>query len=162
MFFSLDHLNIRNLNEKEKIETAIARLNKRTKFHTLLYQFVSVCLTKKIRLIIENPCSEPNYLITGQNFPKPTYIDKDRTRRGDYFKKPTAFWFFGCTNTNMFTPKQTPKSKQKTVCKAKKGIKSGICSEERSMISPEYAHNFICDNIIGLEQDYVGKQLELF
>jgi hypothetical protein len=32
--------------------------------------------------------------------------------------------------------------------------------EERSMISPDYARNFICDFIIGKEQ--VGTQLNLF
>ena len=30
--------------------------------------------------------------------------------------------------------------------------KSGICSEERSMISPDYARNWICDFVIGKDQ----------
>ena len=30
---------------------------------------------------------------------------------------------------------------------------SGICDEDRSMISPDYARNFICDFILGKEQD---------
>ena len=34
------------------------------------------------------------------------------------------------------------------------------CSEERSMISPDYARNFICDFILGKEQ--IGTQLNLF
>jgi hypothetical protein len=38
--------------------------------------------------------------------------------------------------------------------------KAGICSEERSMISPDYARNFICDFILGKEQ--IGTQLNLF
>jgi hypothetical protein len=42
----------------------------------------------------------------------------------------------------------------------KKAPKAGLCSEERSMISPDYARNFICDFIIGKEQ--VGTQLNLF
>ena len=42
----------------------------------------------------------------------------------------------------------------------KKAPKAGMCSEERSMISPDYARNFICDFIIGKEQ--VGTQLNLF
>lgn len=33
-------------------------------------------------------------------------------------------------------------------------------SEERSMISPDYARNFICDFILGKEQ--VGSELSLF
>lgn len=40
------------------------------------------------------------------------------------------------------------------------GGKAGICSEERSMISPDYARNFICDFIIGKKQEI--NQLSLF
>lgn len=36
----------------------------------------------------------------------------------------------------------------------------GICSEERSMISPDYARNFICDFILEKKQN-IG-QLQLF
>ena len=39
-------------------------------------------------------------------------------------------------------------------------LKMGICSEERSMISPDYARNFICDFILGKIQ--TGSQLLLF
>ena len=38
--------------------------------------------------------------------------------------------------------------------------KSGVCSQERSMISPDYARNFICDFIIGKKQK--NSQLTLF
>jgi hypothetical protein len=38
--------------------------------------------------------------------------------------------------------------------------KTGICDEERSMISPDYARNFICDFILGKER--VGTQLSMF
>ena len=41
-----------------------------------------------------------------------------------------------------------------------KGNTAGLCSEERSMISPDYARNFICDNILGKPQR--GSQLMLF
>ena len=37
---------------------------------------------------------------------------------------------------------------------------SGICDEDRSMISPDYARNFICDFIIGKKQ--LHTQLSLF
>ena len=42
----------------------------------------------------------------------------------------------------------------------KENPKAGLCSEERSMISPDYARNFICDFILGKEQ--VGTQLSIF
>ena len=36
---------------------------------------------------------------------------------------------------------------------------AGVCSEERSMISPDYARNFICDFIIGKEQEHTERIL---
>ena len=35
----------------------------------------------------------------------------------------------------------------------------GICDADRSIISPDYARNFICDFVIGKEQDYSMRQL---
>lgn len=127
-------------------------------FKNEFIKLIWIAYEKNIRMIIENPATAPNYLITGQNFPTPTIIDNDRTRRGDYFKKPTAYWFFNCENTNGFTPQQD--KKQKIIDKCKPSKEAGLCSEERSMISPDYARNFICDNIIGKTQQI--SQLSLF
>ena len=49
---------------------------------------------------------------------------------------------------------------KKEVMWCRKAPKAGMCSEERSMISPDYARNFICDFILGKEQ--LGTQLNLF
>lgn len=85
--------------------------------------------------------------------------DKE-TRRGDFYKKPTAYWFFNCEPTEGFTfQKQTH---IKTIRKTKSASRAGLCSEERSMISPDYARNFICDFILGKEQEFTGKQMTLF
>jgi hypothetical protein len=123
-----------------------------------------------LRMIMENPWHESNYTNYFW-FSKPAIIDRDRTMRGDLFKKPTGYWFTNCQPTNGCTIQQTPKSKQKYIGmtseknypkeKVARGSKtSGLCSEERSMISPDYARNFICDFIIGKKQD-IG-QLNLF
>lgn len=45
---------------------------------------------------------------------------------------------------------------------AKASSKTGLCSEERSLISPDYARNFICDFILGKTQNIgVGNLFEL-
>ena len=100
----------------------------------------------------------PHYLISIQNFPKPTFIDKNRMLRGDYFVKPTAYWFVNCKPTNGCTIQND--KKRKLVLSCKKGSHAGLCSEERSIISPDYARNFICDFVIGKEQKI--NQLNLF
>ncbi len=48
----------------------------------------------------------------------------------------------------------------KRIVEGKKHPIAGMCSEERSMISPDYSRNFICDFILGKKQD-IG-QLSLF
>ena len=143
LYFSLESLNNRHKTIFERIKDAIERLHKRTFFHELLYKLLAV-----------------GYLTGIQNFPKPKIIDKNRQMKGDYFVKPTAYWCFGFEPTKGNTIQITPKEKRMVVNDCKKGKEAGICSEERSMISPDYARNFICDFILGKKQD-IG-QLSLF
>lgn len=156
-YYQLTNLNNRHKSYTERIGDAIERLQKRTYFHTLLYKMVSVATDRNIALIIENPATKPSYLIDTQNFPNPTIIDSNRMLRGDYFSKPTAYWFFNCTNTTGFTWQYD--KKQKTINKCKSAPRAGLCSEERSMISPDYARNFICDFILGKAQPDVDLTL---
>ena len=160
LYFSLESLNNRHKTIFERIKDAIERLHKRTFFHELLYKLLAVTNKKGVPLVIENPYSELGYLTGIQNFPKPKIIDKNRQMKGDYFVKPTAYWCFGFEPTKGNTIQITPKEKRMVVNDCKKGKEAGICSEERSMISPDYARNFICDFILGKKQD-IG-QLSLF
>lgn len=151
----------KNLYCKPKIEQyriVIDRINKREGFYVLLYKLFAICELRGIRMIFENPATKPHYLLHSANFIPYTFIDNDRTTRGDYFKKPTAYWFVNCTPTQGFTI-QRPKE-IKTINKCKGSKTAGLCSEERSMMSPDYARNFICDFILGKKQN-IG-QLQLF
>ena len=49
-----------------------------------------------------------------------------------------------------------PKEK-KVVANCRPAPKAGLCSEERSLISPDYARNFICDFVLGKEQEKIGQ-----
>ncbi len=157
LFFALASRNLDKYPVQEKIRYALERLELRTKFHRLLYQLLLVCYDKNLRLIIENPATVPNYLISGQNFPPPTLIDKHRWMRGDWFDKPTAYWFINCEPTHLES--YTPTTEKRTVLSLPPGAKAGICSEERSMMSPDYARNFICDFIIGERQEHTTPTL---
>lgn len=108
-------------------------------------------------MIMENSWSE-NHLLKFGFLKPPTIVDNNRRLRGDCFVKPTAYWFWNCENTygESF---QDPKEK-KVKDDARQSPVTGMCSVERSMISPDYARNFICDFIIGKKQD-IG-QLSLF
>ena len=154
LFFALIKNDFRNKPMTYKINYAIDRLEKRTLFHKMLYKLTYIVYDRRLRLIIENPATTPNYLITGQNFMPPTFIDKNRRLRGDYFVKPTAYWFINCEKTNGESFSR-PKIR-KTINKVKGNKKGmgGVCSKERSMISPDYARNFICDFILGKQQKH--------
>ena len=107
-------------------------------------------------MVIENPATPPNYLITGQNFPKPTIIDKNRMLRGDVFKNPTAYWFFNCEPTHGVTLQNDKEQKLIQDCRRSNG--DGLCSEERSMIHPDYARNWICDYVLGKYQPEISGE----
>ena len=157
MAFYMGSVNYRCLTDEQKIEKILERSNHRKEYFDRLIKLVAVCLKRKLRLIIENPWSEQTYLKA--NFLKaPDIVDMDRTERGDYFKKPTAYWFWNCDPTHGFTYQKD--KEQKTIMKTKGASRAGLCSEERSMISSDYARNFICDFILGRYQaDIMGQTL---
>jgi hypothetical protein len=155
--FRLDCINYRKLSMKETFDTIIKRANDRNYLYTLLYKFVAIVMIRGLRLIIENPYSTLHYL--HNNFiQEPSIIDKNRRLRGDYFTKPTGFWYFNCEPTHGQSFQKPEKELTIRTCKPAK--ESGLCSEERSMISPDYARNFIHDFILGKPQKM--SQLNLF
>ena len=157
LMFSGVHFSKRNKRMEEIGEYILQRSRKRQKFYELILQLFMVAERKHLRMIVENPNSEHHYL--RNNFPyKPKVIDRDRTRRGDYYVKPTAYWYLNCEPT-FGKSYQKPKERM-TIRSASPSKKTGVCSEERSMISPDYARNFICDFIIGKTQAH--SELTLF
>ena len=149
--FCLQRNGTQNKPLSERINRAIDRLHKRTRLHELLYKLTAIADIKKLRLIIENPATTPNYLISGQNYPAPTIIDKNRRERGDYFRKPTAYWFWNCKPTHGYSYQMNKESKVITECERSNG--DGLCGGERSLMSPDYARNWICDFVLGKVQD---------
>lgn len=84
----------RNWDDVKKLQYAMVLQSELTTNYRILSKLIIVCIRKGLGLIIENPYSTQHYLIT--HFPiKPIIIDKDRTLKGDYMKKPTAYWFIG-------------------------------------------------------------------
>ena len=154
---SLGAVNYRKLTMRERLEKILERSHNRELFFSLAVKMIGVCLCKGIRIVMENPWAEQTFLKA--NFIQaPSVIDENRMRRGDFFVKPTAYWFFNCRPTEGFTMQYD--KEQRVVFKAKQAKSAGLCSEDRSMISPDYARNFICDFILGKKQD-IG-QLSLF
>lgn len=147
------------LDVKEKFSCIINRIQQREKFYILLYQLVAICEIRGLRLIIENPATQPHYLHYPRNFYFMTKIvDNNRRLRGDYFKKPTAYWFLNIKPTYGESYKVNKSSNTIVKTKGSK-IGGGCCSEDRSLISPLYAYNFLCDFVLGKENEYTQKTL---
>lgn len=153
LFFCCKTICFVNMSFKEMIDIVLQRADDRNMFYKLLYKFVAVVEMRGLRMIFENPWNTNNEHYLHNNFIKePTIVDRNRTLRGDFFEKPTGFWFFGCEPTCGKSYQNDKEVLKITKCKSSK--KAGICSEERSMISTDYARNFICDFILGKKQKH--------
>lgn len=154
----------------------ISRSQERQRFLELLMKFCFTCIDRRLRMVFENPYSVNTYLKNGF-IKQPDIVDNDRTKRGDFFHKPTAYWFFNCHPVAAETVQRTRQEEVKYILMHKhqrdahrnhyerviQGSKeTGICSEERSMISPDYARNFIADFILGKPLGKRPQQQDLF
>lgn len=185
-FYDASQKNAKNYGTPEyyrrKWEVLRKYSQERFYFYDLALKMYAVCQIKGIRMIMENPWHPTNFT-NHFWFARTSLIDKDRTRRGDYFRKPTAYWFIGCLPTHGYTYQPTPKDLIRTITagsgasktKRKKSqvmdrqeldkmyidhkSQTGLCDEDRSMISPDYARNFICDNILGKSQPEIYPTL---
>ena len=157
MAFYWTCVNYRAKSMKEKTDLILQRSKDREYFFSLAVKMLAVAQMRGLRLVMENPWSEQTFLKANFVAP-PTLVDMDRTKRGDYYTKPTAYWFINCEPT-YGRSLQRPKE-HKTILSSRGASRSGLCSEERSMISPDYARNFICDFILGQKQKH--SQLDLF
>lgn len=155
--FRLDDLNYRRLPLRDKYAKILERAKNREYFFEMCIKMFCVVDVKGLRLIMENPYSQSHYLV--KNFVyKAKVIDRNRRQRGDYFIKPTQYFYVNCEPT--YGKSFTPPKEKKAVCSLSGSGVAGLCGEERSLISPDYARNFICDFIIGKKQS--NSQLTLF
>ena len=143
MFFDGTNIAWRNMDRLQVLNKIIARAEERNRYYTLALKLCAVCERLQLRCIIENPYNAHHYWRF--NFPyKPAVIDMNRRMMGDYYPKPTQYLFINCEPSG------------KKSMQYDKGMKY-VCNQskvERSMISPDYAHNFICDYILNIDSGH--------
>lgn len=130
----------------EKLEYSIQLQNELTELYNLLSKLVIVCERKGLKMVIENPYTQPHYLTTYWCL-KPSLIDKDRTMNGDYYKKPTQFWFVNCNPKNNLVFEPIDYVEQKIIATVK-ATENTSRKTERSMMHPQYANRFIRQYLI--------------
>lgn len=137
-----------NWDIKRKIYNSMKLQRELTNNYILISKLVLICLNRNLKLIIENPYSEEHYLRRYWCI-KATVIHTDRRLYGDYFNKPTQYWFINIKpKYNKFNKKfdnsLSGKDKVKTLNKddcyvlGVDNVKTG-----RSMMHPDYANSFI-------------------
>lgn len=140
MAFRGTQFQMKKWSDEQKLEYDLKLHRELSNLYELVTKLAIICLRSNIPLIIENPYSTTHYLTKYWAIPA-KLIDKDRTVRGDYFKKPTQYWFINCEpKCNMILEAQ--------ILQERKTVENTNNTTERSIISKEYANRFIREFII--------------
>ena len=146
LWFRGESYSQRNWDYIQKLKYDISIHDELNELYKQISMMAVVCLKRSIPLIIENPYSVQHYL---QKYwcIKPKLVDKNRRERGDYYEKPSQFWFINREPSNNLVFDALAVHKKKTVdhAKAEDGVSSKV---NRSMISKDYANRFIREFII--------------
>lgn len=136
----------KNKSDREKLEYAMMLHKELHTNYETISQMVCVCLDRGLKMIIENPYTQPHYL-TNYWCIKPKLIDKNRRLDGDYMEKPTQFFFINCEPKEnlVFEPIEYVPKKRIDYIQGKNRAR------ERSEIHPQYASRFIRKYIIDTE-----------
>ena len=146
LWFRGENYAQRDWSLERKLETSIVMQNELTELYVLLCKLVIVCKKKNLQMIIENPYTQPHYLTTYWCL-KPDLIDKDRTENGDYYKKPTQYWFINRKPFYNLVFEPIDYVEQRVITKTRKQENTTV-KTERSMIHPQYANRFIRQYLI--------------
>lgn len=141
LWFRGDNYAQRNWSDKQNLEYAMNLHKILHEYYELISKLVLIAMQRDWHLVIENPYSEDHYLV--RYFPiKAKLIDKDRRRDGDYFQKPTQYWFVNFEPKCNFVLEPLEPVRKRVVTNLKPN------SKERSEIHPQYARRFIKQYII--------------
>lgn len=126
----------KNWSDYKKLNYNLYMHKKLANNYEIITKLVLVCIRKGIRLVIENPKGTCHYLFRNWSI-KPKVIDLDRRENGDYYKKPTQYWFVN------FEPKNNLVMEILEPVEHRGRIEDVHDKAARSEISPQYADRFI-------------------
>ena len=144
--FRGDNYGLKDWNNERKLEYDLKLGKELIELYSLITKMAIVCIRKGIRMIIENPYSTQSFLTTHWCL-RPAIIDRNRTNRGDYYEKPTQYWFIGCEPKNnlVFEALDWCEKRNIEYATARDGKSAKVM---RSMIHPQYANRFIREFIL--------------
>lgn len=134
---------------ERKMEHCMELLDEVNQMYKMVNKLFITCIRRRLKLIMENPYSEEHFLRRYWCYPS-TIIDKDRRKNGDYYAKPTQYWFLNLepTYTVLFEPIPNNDLGVKDAIRFIKKEDYKITGAKdlkkaRSMIHPDYANRFI-------------------
>lgn len=131
----------KNWNDLKKLQYSMKLHGELHELYEKLCELTVVAERKGLRMVIENPVTQPHYLTTYWCI-KPSVIDKDRTNDGDYYKKPTQYFFIGFEPSFNLVMEPLELVKARTINNTK-ATETTSMQVERSMMHPQYARRFI-------------------
>ena len=138
--FRGENVGMKGWDEPKKLRYDLKLHQELTRNYELITKLALIAFERNIKLIIENPYCEQHYLRRYWCI-KPLIIDYDRRDRGDYFKKPTQYFFLNRKPSNNLIYECVDLKKTKTISNTSSKV-------ERSMISSDYANRFIREFIL--------------
>lgn len=148
--------SLKKWSKKQKMLNCMKLHDELSDMYDLVNMMFIICIDRGLKMIMENPYSEEHYLRRYWCIP-PSVIDKDRRLRGDYYKKPTQYWFvniepsnnviFEALHDNAIGIGDAVRKISSGSFEAATGIKTNQ-TEARSMIHPDYANRFIREFIL--------------
>lgn len=143
-------------SDRQKMEYCMKLQSELTEMYDLVNMLFIMCQDRGLKMIMENPYSEEHYLRRYWCI-QPSVIDRDRRLRGDYYKKPTQYWFVNCEpsnnvifeamHDNAIGKRDAVRTMSSGHFEKETGIKTKR-TQARSMIHPDYANRFIREFIL--------------
>lgn len=144
-FMGTQH-QMKTWSNEQKLEYDIKLHRELHRNYELFCKMCVIVEQKGLKMIIENPYTQPHYL-DHYFCIKPTLIDNDRRINGDHYKKPTQYWFLNCKPKNNIILEPIEYVNPKGIVNSNKGA-------QRSMIHPQYAERFIKKYVIDYTTDF--------
>lgn len=121
--------------QEKKLSNFLELQEELSKYASLITKLALVCIRKNIPLVIENPYSTDHYLV--RYWPLiPSIIDKNRRETGDWYIKPTQYFFVCCEPLqNVILDEAIANYGKRAVLDERQ--------KQKSLISPDYARRFI-------------------
>ena len=146
MSFRGDNYNQKTWDDSQKLDYCIKLHEELHELYVLISKLFAISIRGGWRMVVENPYSSQHYL--AMYFPiKPAIIDNDRRLNGDYFKKPTQYWFVNCKpEQNMFL-ESLEYIQTASIERVERLDVNQDRKVKRSLLHPQYARRFIMASV---------------